>query len=555
MGRRRFFASTMLMWIACFFNYIIQVQNVLIPQVNSTSSMPSKVHFLRLIGGRRKSIFGGSRAPARAKAYGSRTFGSRSSSSDSSNLCDGSFLLRLLCKFIPAKAFAAEQRKKLDSTYANLKSKHEDDILKAALIIASDRQSGGLVGTEVSNGTQSDATAINPACYRVPKLSMGEVSKLAQTLYRSTNFQVAPRFCPEFQKRPSIISEQGCFLDKVTTIGQLYDTAILSLLMGSTPNEAFAILRHARSLIYALEVCSPMVNSDSSFIFPDSYSALYDIYHSKLIGRLKQSRRLRVVPGNTQMAAIASRLSTIKEHVLSIPYDQLVPSNFFFSDNIDDRSLAPTNTFWGYLIYQLHIDIPTPSHFPSPVTRPANAGAKTSWANLFSKIGAVRQLSFLYRRQFASIVLGGNSKTFRGDLNERGAMGQIVRARSLQNGEAENWETYYGNRYVSDTDCNGAWTISFNLQKLWEYQLESKYEVCCAREVSCTADSSQRSHTLVLTLCISFAQCMIMAQYTRQLGSIINCCTGTFFSRCVTWTARSLNLDHQSSGTYANACL
>lgn len=541
MGRRRFFASTMLMWIACFFNYIIQAQNILVSRINSTSSMPSKVHYLRLSGRRRRSTFGGSPAPARPPAYASSTFGSRSSSSDSSSSCGESLVLKLLCNFIPAKVFAADQGKNLDSTYTNLKSRHEDDILKAALIIASNRQSGGLVETDVSNGTTSDETAINPACYKIPKLSMDAVSNLAKTLYKSTYFHVAPRFCPKYQKRPSIISEQGCFLDKAATIGQLYDTAVLSLLMGSTPNEAFAILRHARSLIYALEVCSPLVNRGSSFIFPNSYSALYDIYHSKLIGRLKQSRRLRVVPGNTEMAVISSRLSTIKEHVISIPYDQLVPSNFLFSDNIDDKSLAPANTFWGYLVYKVRIDIPTASSFPSPVPHPANSGkvseAKRSWAKPFSNFGAFRQVSLRYRRQIAGKVFGGISKAFRGDLSERKTIGPAVRARSLKKGEAENWETYYGNRYVSDTDCNAISTNSFNLQKLWGYQLESKYEVCCVREVSCAADFLRRSHTLVLTLCISSAQCILMARYNRQLGSVINCCTGTFFSHCVTRTA------------------
>lgn len=95
------------------------------------------------------------------------------------------------------------------------------------------------------------------------------------------------------------------------------------MLLGATTREAFVPFIHVRVLASNLVACHPNLNPGGTTALPDSYGGLYDLYATKLIGRLRDSKRLRDAPGsqtlNISTQCISGKMKAAVSHPIFSP--------------------------------------------------------------------------------------------------------------------------------------------------------------------------------------------------------------------------------------------
>lgn len=97
------------------------------------------------------------------------------------------------------------------------------------------------------------------------------------------------------------------------------------MLLGATTQEAFVPFIHFRVLASNLMACHPNQNPSRYTALPDSYVGLYELYETKLIGHLRESKRLCDAPDSRTLSSatqsVSDKMRKAIEYLVISPMD------------------------------------------------------------------------------------------------------------------------------------------------------------------------------------------------------------------------------------------
>lgn len=219
---------------------------------------------------------------------------------------------------------------------------HRDTI--EAVVAGSDGE-GGLIETELRNvETLSNAEQ----CQEMTYLGMQEVVKLAKLAFKEPEFTIhAPRCSDSIISNPAF--GDACRYETLYLFRKLYDTGLFYLALGASAREAFVPFQHARAIAWNLHLCHPYDKSKKYILLPNSYAALYDIYTTTLMARLKQRSggSLSKQPSEKDLSEIISEYKVRRDRATTLRLSEFIKPDIHFppSTTLTSLSIRDDNDF------------------------------------------------------------------------------------------------------------------------------------------------------------------------------------------------------------------
>lgn len=229
-------------------------------------------------------------------------------------------------------SFDSKTREELTTRFEafleKLKQIHAKQIESKAEALVSNAGTGGIV---LSVSAVPDA---ENECIETPPLTITSVTDLARKSFDQKDFNPEVPECETGMFKHSDVYGKCCERSQVSYFEKAFDTAVATMALGATKDEAFAPFLHARALARTLNVCNPSLvekrsasfrrrvwttlesqtlgpweTRDIFFVaFPRSYELLYELYNAMLIERV----RLRQAPKYPSPAAMQQFLYSVE---------------------------------------------------------------------------------------------------------------------------------------------------------------------------------------------------------------------------------------------------
>lgn len=179
-----------------------------------------------------------------------------------------------------------QRRRALKRTRKSLRKK----VRRAIREYRSSGRGGGVYLAKAKLGESGPVPSVDVKCTSTQYLSVTEAQALAED-------SIGHRIRTEVPKcNTSVVDVEfgsACQTPAMKHLGALYDSGVCYMALGATVHEAFAPFIHARAVAWNTQVCFPSYRRLGKIIIPDAYTFVYDIFVSKLVARLRQRAELK----------------------------------------------------------------------------------------------------------------------------------------------------------------------------------------------------------------------------------------------------------------------